>query len=83
MTVNLIQRVWQERTVPKAMKHADIILLPKTKPPSHDPAQHRPISLLNMWYKVLDSIIKDRLELDYKECNILSEEQAGFRAGQS
>ena len=67
MTVTLIQRVREEGKVPKAMKEANIILLPKTTPPSHDPADHRPISLLNMWYKVLDTIIKNRLQKDYDE----------------
>ena len=61
MTVKLIQRIWQEGRVPAAMKLANVILVPKTIPPSHNPAEHRPISLLNMWYKVLDNIIKDRL----------------------
>ena len=83
MTVNLIQRIWRERKVPLAMKAADVVLIPKTKPPSLNPAEHRPISLLNMWYKVLDNIVKDRLQRDYYIHNVLSEEQAGFRAGKS
>ena len=65
MTVNLIQRIWNERKVPPAMKAADAVLIPKTKPPSLNPAEHRPISLLNMWYKVLDNIVKERLQQDY------------------
>ena len=83
MTVHLIQKIWQERKVPAAMKHADVILLPKTNPPSYNPSDHRPISLLNMWYKVLDTIIKDRLDKDFERHEILSDEQAGFRAGNS
>lgn len=83
MTVKLIQRIWQEGRVPAAMKQANIILLPKTTPPSMNPAEHRPISLLNMWYKVLDNIIKSRLQEDFKAHDVLSEEQAGFRSGKS
>ena len=56
------------------MKLADVILLPKTNPPSLDPAEHRPISLLNMWYKVLDLIIKDRLQKDFEKHQVLSDE---------
>ena len=32
VTVKLLQRIWQEGRVPKEMKQADIILLPKTSP---------------------------------------------------
>ena len=74
MTVQLIQRVWEERKVPLAMKQADVILLPKTTPPSQNPSDYRPISLLTMWYKVLDTIIKDRIMGDYAKHNVLSPE---------
>ena len=46
------------------MKHANIVLIPKTQPPSNRPDEQRPISLLDMWYKVLDRIVKDRIEED-------------------
>ena len=65
------------------MKEADVILLPKTSPPSMNPADYRPISLLNMWYKVMDNILRERLQVDYEENKVLSTEQAGFRAGRS
>ena len=74
MTEILMQRIWTECKVPHAMKVADVILLPKTSPPSIDPAEHRPISLLNMWYKVLDLIIKDRLQKDFEKHQVLSDE---------
>ena len=74
MTTKLIQRIWTEVKIPHAMKQAYIILLPKTSPPSLNPAAHRPISLLKMWYKVLDTIIKNRLQKDYDNLEILSYE---------
>ena len=63
------------------MKHANVILIPKTSPPTADPEQQRPISLLNMWYKVLDKIIKDRIQDDIEAKDMISDEQAGFRKG--
>ena len=83
MTITLIQRVWSEGIVPQAMKHANIILIPKTTPPTCNPDEQRPISLLNMWYKILDRIVKNRIEHDIKRLNIISDEQAGFRAGKA
>ena len=83
MTVNLIQKIWTTGHVPSPMKHANVILIPKTSPPSTDPAEQRPISLLNMWYKVLDTIVKDRILEDMENHNILSDEQAGFRKGRT
>ena len=65
------------------MKHANIVLIPKTQPPSIRPDEQRPISLLNMWYKVLDRIVKDRIEKDIEQFNIISDEQAGFRKGKT
>ena len=65
------------------MKHANIILIPKTTPPTSNPDEQRPISLLNMWYKILDRIVKNRIENDIKRFNIISDEQAGFRAGKA
>ena len=56
---------------------------PKTNPPTTLPEDQRPISLLNIWYKVLDRIVKDRIEKDIAAANILSDEQAGFRAGKT
>ena len=65
------------------MKHANIILIPKTNPPTNNPAEQRPISLINIWYKVLDRIVKNRLEKDIKNNDIISDEQAGFRPGRA
>ena len=83
MTIVLIRRVWSEGHVPQVMKHANIVLIPKTNLPTTLPEDQRPISLLNMWYKVLDRIVKDRIEKDIAAANTLSDEQAGFRAGKT
>ena len=79
----VLERVWSEGYVPQAMKHANVVLIPKTSPPNNNPEDQRPISLLNMWYKVLDRIVKDRIEKDIDTANILSDEQAGFRPGKA
>ena len=36
-----------------------------------------------MWYKVLDRIVKDRIEKDIAANNTPSDEQAGFRSGKT
>ena len=73
-TTTLIKRVWSEGTVPQAMKHANIILIPKTTPPTSNADDQRPISLLNMWYKILDRIVKNRIEKDINQYNMISDE---------
>ena len=83
MTIVLIRRIWSEGQIPQAMKHANVVLIPKTSPPTNLPDEQRPISLLNMWYKVLDRIVKDRIEKDIAATNTISEEQAGFRTGKT
>ena len=55
----------------------------KNDPPSQNPEDYRPISLLNAWYKILDRIVKDSISADFAEHQTLSEEQADFREGRS
>ena len=39
MTVALVQNIWKNCKLPQAMKHANIILIPKTSPPTNTPAE--------------------------------------------
>ena len=83
ITTTLLQKIWLNWTVPQKLKQAHILLIPKTSPPSKQPELQRPITLLNLWYKILDKIIKNRIQQDIDTLDLIADEQAGFRPGKS
>ena len=78
MTVSLVQHIWTTLHVPEQLSKALICLIPK-KQGSRDPQDHRPISLMNTWLKVIDRLLTKRLRKHLEETQTLSDEQAGFR----
>ena len=61
------------------MCQADIFLIPKDRKDTKNPMQQRPISLTNVWTKVIDKLLYERLLKHTNENDILSPNQAGFR----
>ena len=57
MTTKLIEHIWETADIPSEMNRAHICLLPKGTTDLHDPSNHRPISLMNIWVKIIDKII--------------------------
>lgn len=63
---------------PEAWKKTVVIPIPKI-PKSTKPEDHRPINILPLYEKVLETIVKEQL-MSYVECTgTLIEEQSGFR----
>ena len=83
MTHSLIDHIWNSKTVPAEMGEATIILLPKDARNPNDPAQQRPISLTNTWYKVLDKIMAEKIATCLEESQHFAEPQYGFRKNRS
>lgn len=65
--------------IPAFMTMGITHLIPKTAPPSSDPAKYRPITSLPTLYKLLTSILTDKINQHLQENNILAEEQEGCR----
>ena len=79
MTVRLVQLIWRQQNMPRQMCQANIFLIPKDRTDIKNPAQQRPISLTNVWTKVVDKLVYEKL-LAHTEANkIISPNQAGFR----
>jgi len=76
----LCQRIWDEETFPDEWKQAVIIPIHKKKD-KLDCNNYRGISLLCHYSKIFTSILMERIRKKTEE--ILSEEQAGFRASRS
>ena len=74
MTTQLIQHIWETADIPQTMNSAYICLLPKGTTQLNDPANHRPISLMNIWTKMIDKLLNDDVS-SYLETNkLLSDE---------
>ena len=70
--------IWDRGSVPKEWKEAIVISLYKGKGLDTDPANYRPISLLNSIYKVFAAMLQIRLSKSHEKH--LRETQYGFRA---
>lgn len=70
---------------PKIWKTAQLILIekPKKDPTIQTPPAFRPICLIDGLAKILESLIKLRLETEMEEKNVLHPLQFGFRKGRS
>ena len=72
MTAKLIKLLWSQQNVPKGMCQANIFLIPKDQRDTKNPAQQRPISLTNVWTKVVDKLLYTRLLKHTNDNDILS-----------
>lgn len=68
---------------PVNWKSAKLVLLRKGNKPLEEPSSYRPICLLNTAGKLLERVIKGRLERHLTETGSLNERQFGFRKGRS
>ena len=68
---------------PKQFKHAEVILIPKAEGSLKDPANYRPISLLNFLGKVFAKILNNKLITHLDNHGIIKESQHGFRKRRS
>ena len=83
MTVELVQHIWKTQDIPDDLAKASIILIPKDHSQQRNPEAQRPISLMNVWLKVIDKLIQHRLKVHLDKTNARSDVQAGFTPGHS
>ena len=68
---------------PVQLKKAIIILIPKPGKDHTDPANFRPISLLEVLGKIFEKIINARLRIHLEDNDLLTKKQFGFRQHRS
>lgn len=64
---------------PSFMTTGRTYLLPKSDPPSQDPAKYRPITCLPTIYKILTSIITEKITNHLEANKIIADEQKGSK----
>ncbi|CAB0041984.1 unnamed protein product [Trichogramma brassicae] len=70
-------------TFPSCWKRQRLVLLPKPGKPAEEPSSYRPLCMLDTAGKILEKIIRDRLEVITESPEGLSDHQYGFRKGRS
>ncbi|GMH37763.1 hypothetical protein BSKO_05636 [Bryopsis sp. KO-2023] len=69
--------------MPSCFKLGNVLPIAKTVPASGDPAKYRPITLLSVPGKVLESLMKGRIMRWLVDQDSLADSQHGFRKGRS
>lgn len=72
----VMNKVLELKEIPTTWREANITLIPKEESDNNDPKNYRPISLLNLDYKIFAAIIAERLKRILQ--TLIAEEQAGF-----
>ena len=69
----------KEGCFPKKWKHS--VIIPITKPGKeecNDVSKYRPISLINIWGKLLEKLMSDRILFHINTNNLFNDNQYGF-----
>jgi len=82
-TRQIPEKIRDIMTFPDIWKTAKLMLIPKPKKNPTDSQGFRPISLIDTLGKILEGLIKKRLETELEEKEIINNKQFGFRKGRS
>lgn len=74
MRSQIFRREWKE---------AKLLLIPKSGSSPDQPSSYRPLCLINVFGKLLESVVKERIERELEEKGGLADGQHGFRKGRS
>lgn len=72
-----------EGIFPEVWKKQKLVLIDKGKDNKHDPSSYRPLCMLDTTGKLLERLLKPRLNAAVQAAGGLSERQHGFRKGKS
>jgi len=80
---SLFNMSMRQKAVPQAWKLANVVPIYKGKGSKLDVSNYRPISLTNVFCKLMEKIVRKRI-VDYLNANeLISAAQSGFRSGYS
>lgn len=83
LLMDTLNRCLAQGFFPKSWKEAKLVLLQNGNKPLELPSSYRPICLINTIGKLLERVIKKRLEVHLEQTSGISDRQFGFIKGQS
>lgn len=81
--LKLINTSWRKKQLPQSWKSSIVIPIQKTGKNPSDSSSYRPISLTSCLCKLMETMVKNRLEFHLAKNKVLNETQSGFRKGRS
>lgn len=79
--LQLINELWASQNIPQVLKRILMVLIPKPGRDLNLLNSHRPIALLSVYLKVINSMVKTRLENLIKNQKMLDDRSYGFVKG--
>jgi hypothetical protein len=79
IVTELFNMIWRSGDIPLAWKVATVIPILKDGKEPHDSNSYRPIALTSHIGKILETIVKDRLQFMLEKNKLISNTQSGFR----
>ncbi|KAI8435596.1 hypothetical protein MSG28_003872 [Choristoneura fumiferana] len=79
--LSIFNKIYESGSIPDPWKQQIVIPLLKPNKDPSDPSSRRPIALSSVLAKILEHLIKNRLEWILESRHILSQSQFGFRRG--
>lgn len=83
LLLNMYNTCLTEGSFPKAWKEQKLVLISKGKGDPNSPSSYRPLCMLDTAGKLLERLLKPRLEEAIRSAGGLSKRQYGFRPGKS
>jgi len=81
--LEIANEIYQTGTFPKLWKQAIVVPILKKDKPAKDPGSYRPISLLPVGAKIVESLVLSKINPYLNKRGLIPVAQTGFRKGQS
>jgi Reverse transcriptase (RNA-dependent DNA polymerase) len=83
VVLNIFNEIWHQGKLPDQWKHAIVLPFVKAGKDPTSISSYRPISLTSTLSKLMERLVKNRLEWYLETNQLLSNVQTGFRKGRS
>ena len=83
LLLEIANEIWETGHIPDRWKEAIMVPILKKDKPARDPTSYRPISLLPVGVKIVESLVLHRINPYLEERKLIPMVQTGFRKGNS